>query len=267
MKIKEVVTTLERFAPLPLQDSYDNAGLQVGLTEAEASGVLLCLDVTEDVIEEAHNLGLNLIVSHHPLLFKSIKQVCDRTYVERCVRLAIRYDITLYAAHTNLDNAPYGVNHAMARKLKLTDTMFLDPHANGGGSGMIGTLPAPVSATEFIQVVIREFGLSCLQHNALLTRPVSRVAVCGGAGDFLLDMALEQGADAFLTGEMHYHRYFGHDDEIQIGVMGHYESEIHTVTLLQQLLQEQCPGLRVETTRINTNPIHYTCNTSTYHKS
>ena len=87
MKIKEVVTTLERFAPLPLQDSYDNAGLQVGLTEAEASGVLLCLDATEDVIEEAHNLGLNLIVSHHPLLFKSIKQVCDRT-IRRTLRAA-----------------------------------------------------------------------------------------------------------------------------------------------------------------------------------
>ena len=102
MNIKEVVEALEKFAPLPLQESYDNAGLQIGITGSECSGALLCLDVTEAVIEEAAREGLNLVIAHHPLLFRGLKCVSDATQVERCVRLAIRHDIALYAAHTNL---------------------------------------------------------------------------------------------------------------------------------------------------------------------
>ena len=107
MKIKEVAETLERFAPLPLQESYDNAGLQIGLTEAEdVSGVLLCLDVTEKVIAEADAMGCNMIVAHHPLLFRPLRRIVGATQVERCVALAIQKQIAIYAAHTNLDNAP-----------------------------------------------------------------------------------------------------------------------------------------------------------------
>ena len=110
VKIQEVIAALERFAPLPLQESYDNAGLQVGLTGAEVSGVLLCLDVTEEVIREAVDLGCNLVVSHHPLLFRGLKTVSDANYVQRCVRLAVQNDVAIYSAHTNLDKAAEGVN-------------------------------------------------------------------------------------------------------------------------------------------------------------
>ena len=103
MKIKEIVSALERFAPLPLQDGFDNAGLQVGLTEAEATGALLCLDVTEAVVDEAVMLGYNLIISHHPLIFKGYKSIIGRDYIERCVLKAIKNDIVIYSAHTNLD--------------------------------------------------------------------------------------------------------------------------------------------------------------------
>ena len=129
VKIKEVVFALERFAPLPLQESYDNAGLQVGLTEAEASGALLCLDVTEEVIDEAVSLGCNLVVSHHPLLFRGLKAVSDRNLAERCVRKAILNDIVIYSAHTNLDNAEDGVNFKIAEKLDLEQVRLLQPHA------------------------------------------------------------------------------------------------------------------------------------------
>lgn len=128
MKIKEVVTTLERFAPLPLQESYDNAGLQIGLTETEeVSGVLLCLDVTEAVVDEAVRLGCNLIVSHHPLLFRGLKRIAGLTQVERCVMQAVKAGVAVYSAHTNLDNAPGGVNRRMADKLGLLDLRFLQP--------------------------------------------------------------------------------------------------------------------------------------------
>lgn len=257
MKIKEVAQTLERFAPLPLQDSYDNAGLQIGLTEAEASGVLLCLDVTEDVIAEAQQQGCNMIVSHHPLLFHGVKCVSNRTYVERCLRMAVKSDITVYSAHTNLDNAREGVNFALADKLGLTEVDFLQPHGDGAGSGIIGKLPEPVSATDFLKQVATTLHTECLMHNRPINRPINRVALCGGAGDFLLDEAIAAKADAFITGEMHYHRYFGHEEEIQIAVTGHYQSEIHTLRIFRQILQEQFPTLRIVDTLHNTNPICY----------
>ena len=117
MKIKEIIAALERFAPLPLQDGFDNAGLQIGLTEAEATGALLCLDVTEAVVDEAITLGYNLIISHHPLIFKGYKSITGRDYIERCILKAIRNDIVIYSAHTNLDNAPGGVNYKIAEKI------------------------------------------------------------------------------------------------------------------------------------------------------
>ena len=258
MKIKEVAEALERFAPLPLQESYDNAGLQIGLTDADASGVLLCLDVTEEIIEEAEREGCNLIVAHHPLLFRGLKCIADRNLVERCVRRAILAGITIYAAHTNLDNAEGGVNFAIADRLGLQNVRFLQPLSSGqGGSGVVGELPQPVEALQFLQMVKREFHVSALQHNVLPARPISRVALCGGSGDFLLSDAIKCGADAFLTGEMGYHQFFGYDNQILIAALGHYQSEQFTVQLMARILRNVCPALRIVETKVNTNPIHY----------
>ena len=126
MKIKEIVNALEIFAPLPLQDGFDNAGLQIGLTDAEATGALLCLDVTEAVVDEAITLGYNLIVSHHPLIFKGYKSITGRDYVERCIMKAIKNDIVIFSMHTNLDNAPQGVNFKIAEKIGLRNVRILD---------------------------------------------------------------------------------------------------------------------------------------------
>ncbi len=127
MKIKEIIAALETFAPLPLQDSYDNAGLQVGLTETEATGALLCLDVTESIIQEAVSLDCNLIISHHPLIFKGYKSISGKDYVERCIIEAIKNDIVIYSMHTNLDNALNGVSFKIAQKLGLENVKVLDP--------------------------------------------------------------------------------------------------------------------------------------------
>lgn len=257
MKIQEVAETLERFAPLPLQESYDNAGLQIGLTAGEdVSGVLLCLDVTEDVIAEAEAKGCNLIVAHHPLIFRPLNRIAGSTQVERCVAMAIRKSIGIYAAHTNLDNAPGGVNHMIAEKLGLQQVRFLQPlPGREGGSGVVGELPEPLAPGDFLRRVARTFGVEGLQHNSGPQRSVRTVALCGGAGDFLLGQAIQAGADAFLTGEMSYHRYFGHEDELLIAVLGHYQSEQYTVELLHRILSQAHPGLHLETTRVNTNPI------------
>ena len=260
MKVKEVLNALEQFAPLPLQESWDNAGLQVGLTEAEVSGALLCLDVTEAVVDEALRKGCNLVVSHHPLLFRGLKTISDLTDVQRTVRKAIQHEVCVISMHTNMDNARGGVNFKIAAKLGLTDVEFMAEKRVGDvtcGSGVIGTLEEPMAADDFVKRVKQAFGVECAMTNELLRRPVSRVAICGGAGDFLLDDAVAAGADAFITGEMHYHQYFGYEQRIQICVIGHYQSEQFTTEVFRDIIAERCPGVKTEIAETCTNPILY----------
>jgi dinuclear metal center YbgI/SA1388 family protein len=260
VKIQELLSALEVFAPLPLQESWDNAGLQVGVTEAEVSRALLCLDVTEKVVDEALAKGCNLIVSHHPLLFRGLKQVCDLNDVQRTVRKAIQNDVAVISMHTNMDNAEGGVNYKMAEKLGLHDVRFLAPRTVGDitcGSGIVGELEQPLSARDFIDHVKRTFGVVCAQTNELLQRPVKTVALCGGAGDFMIDDAVKAGADAFITGEMHYHQYFGYEQQLQICVIGHYQSEQYTAEIFRDIIKRHCPGVDTVIAETVTNPICY----------
>ena len=260
MKIKEVLSALERFAPLPLQESWDNAGLQVGLTETEVSGALLCLDVNERIVDEAIQKGCNLIVSHHPLLFRGLKTISDLTDVQRTVMKTIRQGIAVISMHTNMDNAQGGVNFRIAQKLGIQEPVFLAAKTIDGvesGSGVFGALECPLSAREFVAVVKQVFGVECAMCNELLLRPVHKVAVCGGAGDFLLDEAVRAGADAFITGEMHYHQYFGYEQRIQICVIGHYQSERFTSEVFEEIIRQECPGVKTMIAETCTNPILY----------
>lgn len=276
MQIQEAIAALENFAPLPLQEDYDNAGLQIGLTESKCSGALLCLDVTEDVIAAAAEHGCNLIVSHHPLLFRGLKRIGDEGYVERCVRRAIlatspnfpagSAGITIYSAHTNLDNAPGGVNFEIAHKLGLTDVKFLDPLSGSplagpeqaqGGSGVIGSLPHPVPVMEFLAEIKRTFGVEALAYTRGPQTEVQTIALCGGSGAFLADKAVRKGADIFLTGEMDYHRAFGYERSLWLAALGHYESERFTILLMHRILTEACPTLRLVDYEPTTSPIHF----------
>ena len=256
MKIKQVLSALEQFAPLPLQESWDNAGLQLGLTEAEVSGALLCLDVNEAIIDEAISKGCNLIVSHHPLLFRGLKQISGQDYVQRCVIKAIKHDIVIVSMHTNMDNAQGGVNFKIAERLGAT--VLNDSAAEAEIIPFVfAELSTPMDARAFIELVKKQFGVQCAQCNALLERPIRKVAICGGAGDFLLPDAISQGADAFITGEMHYHQYFGQEQQIQICVIGHYQSEQFTSEIFRDIIGKECLGVRTEIAETNTNPIVY----------
>ena len=264
MKINKVVDALEQYAPLPLQEGYDNAGLQVGLTETvEVSGALLCLDVTEQVVEEAIEKGCNLIVSHHPLIFRKLARISDEDYVQRTVRKAIKNDIAIVSMHTNMDAATGGVNFKIAEKLGLKNLKFFagEKEVDGvkGGEGVIGEVPETEGwAADDLVLLLRDmFAVESVQCNQLLRRPIRRVALCGGAGSFLLDAAIQAGADAFVTGEMHYHEYFGHEQEIQICVIGHYQSEQFTSEIFKSIIEEKCPGVKCFISEINTNPIIY----------
>jgi len=260
MKFRDVVETLERFAPLPLQEDYDNAGLQIGLTEADIlTGVLVCLDITPAVIEEAAERGCNVVVSHHPLLFHGLKCVSDSTMIGRCVRLAIEKHVGLYSAHTNLDNARGGVCFAMGERIGLRDMEFLIPQTDGrnGGSGLVGSLPEPEEPAAFLARMKSVFGVERLPHSRGPQQPIRRVALCGGGGDFLIDEAARQGADAYLTGEVHYHRYFGYEDRMWIAALGHYESEHCAVELLRSIISKNLPDLKVVESEKGINPIQY----------
>ena len=255
-----MLSALERFAPLPLQESWDNAGLQVGLTETEVSGALLCLDVNEKIVDEAIQKGCNLVVSHHPLLFRGLKTISDLTDVQRTVMKAVQKGVCVISMHTNMDNAKGGVNYKMAEKLGLRDVLFLAPKTVDGvesGSGVIGELPEAQASDDFVLAVKKAFGVECAMCNELLRRPVRKVALCGGAGDFLLDEALKAGADAFITGEMHYHQYFGYEQQIQICVIGHYQSEQYTAEIFRDIIEKECPGVRTCIAETCTNPILY----------
>ena len=277
MKIYQVVDALEQYAPLPLQEGYDNAGLQVGLTEAvEVSGAFLCLDVTEAVVDEAIRKGCNLIVSHHPLIFRKLARISDENYVQRTVMKAIKNDIAIVSMHTNMDAATGGVNFKIAEKLGLRNVRFFggEKEVNGvkGGEGVMGEIADEaieassdlkerfsegIAADDLILMLRDRFRVESVQCNELLRRPIRKVALCGGAGSFLLDAAIAAGADAFITGEMHYHEFFGHEQEIQICVIGHYQSEQFTSEIFQSIIEEKCPGVKCYISEINTNPILY----------
>ena len=256
MNIRELIDALERFAPLPLQDDYDNSGLQVGTTETEVSGVLLCLDVTREVVDEAIRTGCNMIVSHHPLLFRPLKRLTDDS-IGSIVMDAVKAGITIYASHTNLDNVSDGVNWRIARVLGLKEVRPLDEQPDGNGAGIIGELEEPVTEKQLLALIRERFGVTCIRHNGELGRSVKRMAVCGGSGAFLTDKAVAAGADAFMTGEIGYHRFFGYDGVIKLIEAGHYESEQFTVDLLADILHDSFPGLKVMKTVHKTNPINY----------
>lgn len=363
MKIKEIVSALERFAPLPLQDGFDNAGLQIGLTEAEATGALLCLDVTESVIDEAITLGYNLVISHHPLIFKGYKSITGKDYVERCILKAIKNDIVIYSAHTNLDNATEGVNFKIAEKIGLKNVRILSEKEdsllklitfvpadqaekvrnalfNAGcgnignydscsynvegegtfraqtganpycgkigelhkekeirietilpafkknfvmhalitahpyeepafdfyqlknswkqaGAGIVGELEIPETELEFLKRIKKTFEVGCVKHNKLTGRLIRKVALCGGAGAFLLPDAIRCNADVFITGEIRYHDYFGHEKDILMAEIGHYESEQYTKEIFYSLIRDLFPNFEIQLSKINTNPIKY----------
>lgn len=256
MTVNDIIEIIERKAPLRYQDEWDNSGLQVGFRGNEVGSVLVCLDITEAVVEEAVAKGCGMIVSHHPLIFKALQQVSDVTYQQRCVVKALANGIAVYSAHTSLDNAPGGVNHKIAELIGLQNLQWLQPRDDESGSGLIGELPAPEKDTAFFARIRKLFGVECLRHSEACGRPVKKVALCGGSGAFLMRDAVRKGADCFITGEFHYHDYFENDGML-LAELGHYQSEQYTIELLAGLISEALPSVEVVKTAINTNPTRY----------
>ena len=255
MTIQTIIAQIEKRFPLRLQESWDNSGLQVGQTDIECSGVLTTLDITESVIEEAIALGCNLIVAHHPILFKGLKRISYSSYVERCVIMAIKHDITIYAAHTNADSAYMGLNYWLGQKMGLLSIETLSP-TNGNsqeGLGVIGRLPEDLDFERFLEHTARIFKTKQLRHNGGIKDKIKTVAICGGSGAFLWERARDLDADVLITGEAKYNDYFDAEG-ISLITVGHYESELPVAELFQHIIAD-CTSTPVHITQTEHNPV------------
>ncbi|UII23935.1 Nif3-like dinuclear metal center hexameric protein [Fulvivirga ligni] len=362
-KIKDIIQYLEAVAPAAYQESYDNSRLITGNSSEAVTNVLITLDTTEEVVEEAIQKNCNLIISHHPIVFKGLKSLTGKNYIERTVIKAIKNDIAIYAIHTNLDNVSQGVNKKICDKLGLVNTKVLVPkseiltklvtyipsqntdavldalHEAGAGnignysncsfkvegtgsfkpndaanphigevnqqeylqedrvelifpsylegkitntlknahpyeevayyltqlknahqdvgSGMVGELSKEMTPKEFLQYLKEKMNLSCIRHTKLVKDKVKTIAVCGGSGSFLLPNAIGAGADFYVTADFKYHEFFDAENHLTIADIGHYESEVYTKDLINEILSKKFTKFALNLSETVTNPLSY----------
>ena len=256
-KVRDIVKVIEEFAPLGIQESWDNSGLCIGSPDAPVSSVLLGLDCTPELVDEAVSCGADMIVTHHPLIFSGLKKISPDDQVGEAVIKAIRAGISIYAAHTNADKVLAGVSGAMASRLGLENVTILDEDGEGTGLGVVGDLPEPLTAAEAAALVKERFGLKAMRSSRPVEGRISRVAMCGGSGGSLIPAARRSGAQLYISGDISYHNFFT-PEGFMIMDIGHYESEIEIVDILFSLLRKNFPTFAVRITQnIYSNPIFY----------
>ena len=243
MTIKEITDYLDLCLHPEYQESYDNSGFLLGDPSSECCGVLTALDLTPEVVDEAINLNVNLIATHHPLIFGGVKRITTDTLLGSLIHKLIRNNIAVYAAHTNLDNLKEGVNGLLANILGLENCSILRPMqgqpSTDIGAGMIGSLPFPLPAEACLEQVKACLGLPVLRVGGIVNPVVSRVAICGGSGSFLIDDAVAQKADLYLTGDLKYHDFQHASGLVTLADIGHFESEQHTKELIYSLISKK----------------------------
>lgn len=277
IKNEDIIKAVTDFAPPVLQEDYDNTGIQVGCINDECKGVLLCVDVTPEILIEAKEKGCNLIISHHPILFRGIKHLTGASMVERIVIDAIRSGITIYSSHTALDSAPGGVSARMALMLGLEDCRVLENQRDRAGRissfltfdmvekvkdgctglGIIGRFHSPLSASALIELVKCTFNSPVARCTKLPSKMIRKVALCGGAGASMINLAISNHAEAFITSDIKYHDFVDHADDILLIDIGHWEGEYCAVSILMDVIKEKFPNFAVNISLSAENPIHY----------
>lgn len=223
MKVLDILEFLEKLAPLELAEPWDNCGLLIGDKNSDVLKTLVALDVTEAVVCEAIKIGANLIISHHPVIFRDIKHIRD----QKNIILAIKNDISIISMHTNLDKT--FVNDILAEKLELSNIQSLE-------LGKIGTLKAPMHINDFIVYVKEKLNIDSISF-ANATDTVYKLAVIGGSGGSFLGKT--QDADTFITGDISYHTFL---DAVDMGKniidAGHFATENPAmIALVEKLLE------------------------------
>lgn len=221
-KVRDVARVIEDFAPLAIQEGWDNSGLCIGSPDAPVTSVLLGLDCTPELVDEAVECGADMIVTHHPLIFSGLKKITPEDQVGEAVIKAVRAGISIYAAHTSADKVLAGVSGAMAARLGLQDVAVLDEDGEGTGLGVVGNLPEPLTAAEAVALVKERFGLRSMRTSRPVGGMISRVAMCGGSGGSLIGAACRSGAQLYVSGDISYHNFFT-PEGFMIMDIGHYE--------------------------------------------
>ena len=364
MKLFKISNYLDARVPLSFQEEYDNCGLLIGNKNHDISSILVSLDCTEEVLDEAIEKNHNLIISHHPLIFGGVKKIIGSNYVEKIIEKAIKNDISIYAMHTNLDNIFGGVSFQIANKIGLEQVKILKPKAtmltkmttycpvshtdlvknalfdsgagrvgkfydrcsfvssgvgsfrplegaspfsgNVGkdslskedkievvfyshlkskilsalreahpyqevayvlddiknesetGSGVIGVLKNKTDLNDFLAFIKKTMNTNVIKYNHIISKKsIRKIAICGGSGRFLLEDAIKQEADVFITSDFKYHDFFDANNQIIVFDIGHYESEYLTQKLIFNIIKEKFSKLAVHLTSVCTNPILY----------
>lgn len=260
MKIREITDVLEQFAPLALQESYDNSGLIVGRPDDEVHKALLAVDVTDEVMDEAEREECDIIITHHPIIFHALKRFNSASNVERCVERAIRRGIALYACHTNLDSAPQGMSWRLAGMLGVENLSVLQPsqHFEGAGFGAVGELPHEMPTREFLHHVACVTGAAVVRHSDIATPSVRRIAVCTGAGASLIDDAVRAGADLYITADLKYNNFTPPaGGGMTVADIGHFESEYCAIRILFDVLSKNLITFAVRESEHSRNPVNY----------
>jgi dinuclear metal center YbgI/SA1388 family protein len=266
--VQHITSFLDAWAPPQTQFSYDNVGLLSGDPQQPVASVLVTLDVTDAVIEEAIAAEIDLIVAHHPLIFPKITRVTSENPTGRMLRKLIKHDIALFVSHTNLDASPTGVSHMLAQEIGLTDIKILDTGSHSTfnqteqpetphGMGAIGTLPVsePHTQEQFFNWISKRLNLNSFRFCGSNNR-IKKVAVCGGAGVSLASKAIAAQADVFITADIKYHDYFVDYTPFLLLDIGHFESEQMMRKYVSRELQKKFSSLRVEQSKVDTNPMN-----------
>ncbi len=257
MILRQIIDIIESAAPLRWQQEWDNSGLQVGDTDAEISAVLVAVDVTEAVIREAIDKGCNLIISHHPLIFRGLKSLTGATPQERCVISAVRNNIAVYSSHTPIDSWLNGVSGEMAKRCGVSPCRILAPDTADSsaehGLGVIGSLPAPVPFSAFLQTLKSTFAADRLDYTPACKQHIQTVAFCGGAGSDFIQLAAEQGADVYVTADCKYHEMQAAVGRIAVVSLDHWVSEHFVRDIFISLLKDVLPVFAAET---DNSPVH-----------
>ncbi len=249
MKISEWISAWENKIPLFLQEEWDNCGLQVGKASNECTGIVFALDLFDDVIDECEKLNANLIVTHHPAIFTSIKSVTDDTYTGNMILKCIEKGISVYSSHTNLDWVNGGVNDVIANLLKLSDISALRKFEDDErlkysiGEGRVGIIEKS-TLLEFVKYIKSVLDASNIIFYGDENKEIQKIAVLGGSGMEFAEEALTLGADVFVTADIKYHDACSYVEKgLALIDVGHYWSEFPVMRAVFDLSEEIAPEL------------------------
>lgn len=264
--LADIAAVIERIAPPQLQESYDNTGWQLiapeNGAEAECTGVMVCVDATEAIVDEVAEAGCNLLLTHHPVLFRGQKSFTGATQVERVIMRAMRRGVSIYSCHTAIDSAPGGISACIASRLGLENVEVLVPNPSrpDAGLGVVGNLPAPgMTPGELAERVKAALGspvARCTRPRRPL-EPVVRVALCGGSGSEFIPQAVAAGAQAYITSDVRHHDFVDHTPDIFIVDVGHFEAEACAKDIFYHAITEKFPNFAVRYPTTEKNPIIY----------